>query len=139
MVVRPIQLKDIDSISKLFSPEYDEYNKTCSIYYLDGPDTHIDADQKYGWGLFINDEIISCMTIGRELPDEPRTWFIGDVYTKTEYRGNKYALKLIKEVMIELDVDYATIGMPEESLVDFYKGVGFEINTTLGRMDYRRK
>lgn len=79
------------------------------------------------------------MTIGHELPDEPRTLFIGDVYTKTEYRGNKYALKLIKEVMIDLDVDYATIGMPEESLVDFYKGVGFEINTTLGRMDYRRK
>ena len=41
--------------------------------------------------------------------------------------------------MFDLDVDYATIGMPEESLVDFYKGVGFEINTTLGRMDYRRK
>ena len=139
MIIRPFKQKDLNTIGELFDPKDEEYYKTCTVYYLSEPDSTISDDQKYGWGLFIEDEIVSCLTIGTdEVSNEPDTWFIGDVYTKPKYRGNKYAIELIKEVINQLNVNYATIGMPEETLIDFYKLAGFEINAELNRMDYRR-
>ena len=46
-------------------------------------DTVIDDNQKYAWGLFNGDEVVSVFTVGWE--DHYDAMFVGDVYTKPVY------------------------------------------------------
>lgn len=121
----PIRQKDIQTLKELFDPKDKAYNETCTLYYFD-KDTVIDDNQKYAWGLFNGDEVVSVFTIGWE--EVYDAMFVGDVYTKPAYRGNKYSIKLIETVLKSLMVQKAVLTYDDSTLINLYEKIGFVIS-----------
>lgn len=127
----PIRQKDIQTLKELFDPKDKAYNETCTLYYFD-KDTVIDDNQKYAWGLFNGDEVVSVFTIGwEEFYDD---MFVGDVYTKPAYRGNKYSIKLIETVLKSLMVQKAVLTYDDSTLINLYEKIGFVVSNDETRL-----
>lgn len=128
---RPIRQKDIQTLKELFDPKDKAYNETCTLYYFD-KDTVIDDNQKYAWGLFNGDEVVSVFTIGWE--EFYDAMFVGDVYTKPAYRGNKYSIKLIETVLKSLMVQKAVLTYDDSTLINLYEKIGFVVSNDETRL-----
>ena len=131
LCARPIKQKDIKTLKELFDPKDQAYNETCTLYYFD-KDTFINDNQKYAWGLFNGDEVVSVFTVGWE--DLYDAMFVGDVYTKPKYRGNKYSIKLIEIVLKTLMIRKAVLTYDDNTLINLYEKIGFVISDEENRI-----
>lgn len=131
LYVSPIRQKDIQTLKELFDPKDKAYNETCTLYYFD-KDTVINDNQKYAWGLFNGDEVVSVFTVGWE--DHYDAMFVGDVYTKPTYRGNKYSIKLIEIVLKTLMIRKAVLTYDDSTLINLYEKIGFVISNDETRL-----
>lgn len=96
----------------------------------------------FAWGVFLQDKLIGYCTIGGadELEGKPRfseyptfsssdCYLLSDVFIDPDYRGNGYAVALIKEVIKQATKDqpeHVFLSLLDPALSSLYQKLGFQ-------------
>ena len=96
-----------------------EFKDFFENYHLDG---HVNAS--FSYGLFLNDELISCMSFRKSFTD--KCWEIARFATKSDYRVHGNAGKIIKQFKKDYQDKLITFSNNRLSLGNTYKNLGFK-------------
>lgn len=131
LVVRPLCYDDLEAVE-----EMDELSGNGVTQWV--RDLIGGAFNDYSWGIFLKGELIGYCTIGYAddmdcLEDYPGytcdSLLLSDVYVKCEYRGNGYALKMIKEVIdcrTEKEKELVFLTLLYDDLSRLYSKIDFQ-------------
>jgi hypothetical protein len=88
-------------------------------YHLDG---HVNAS--FAYGLFLNDELISCMSFRKSFTD--KCWEIARFASKSGYKIYGNAGKMVKQFKKDYESRLITFSNNRLSLGNTYKNLGFK-------------
>lgn len=131
-VIRPFVFSDLKRVKEL-----DALSDNNVSQWVE--DLEEDSDENdFSWGFFLNGELIGYCTIGyadtikNVIADYPGyscdSLLLSDVYIKEEYRGNGFALEMLKTVIEkrkENGKELIFITLLDDKLSCFYKKLGF--------------
>lgn len=95
-------------------------------------DEFTNMENAYGYGLFIDDVLVSMCSMGYadgvcSLEVKYDDVLLSDVFTRKEYRGNGYASILVKKVVEVYQETSIFLSIMSDDLAGFYNQFGFEM------------
>lgn len=131
-IIRPFVFSDFKKVKELDALSGNDVSQWVG-------DLEEDCDENdFSWGFFLNGELIGYCTIGyadaikKTISDYPGyssdALLLSDVYVKEEYRGNGFALEMLRTIIEkrkEKAKELIFITLLDDKLSCFYKKLGF--------------